>query len=274
VYPTVNNISLSEGGTIEDFLPPSMSDRTASLASWIEISRAGINLPIGETKTVNLTLRVSHDPAPGVYHALIGFGYGRNRDESEAQVKNGQAPGTIITVTIADKKVEFLKLSRFIIDRFVTSSDNQAASYAIKNPGDIALTPSGDIILYDNRGAEVGTLSVNPDKIQIQPGEEHQFNAKVPVKGFFGKYKAFLTVEYGNSQIASVQDTVFFYVFPFKLVTSVFLIIAFLVICIALYIYKKYFDQNDMQEADFLDFHIKGTESSVALHHDIDLKQK
>ncbi len=273
IYPSVNNISLTDGGTIQEFLPAVMSDRTTSLASWIEISRKGIDIPNGTSKTVDVTLRINPNPVPGVYHAFVGFGFGGNQLEAEDQVARGKAPGTIVTVTIKDNKREFLKLSRFIIDRFVTGGGNEAAVYSIRNPGDETLIPTGEIILYDNRGAEVGSLPVNADKESIPPGEEREFKAEVPSRGLFGKYKAFLSVEYGTAQLASVQDTAYFYVFPFKIIMSILGGVSILVIIIALYLHRRYFDDSPVDDSDPLPLHIRDTVSEAA-HHDIDLSKK
>ena len=170
VYPTVNNISLSDGGVIQKFLSPAESDRTQSLASWLEIKRLGVDFKPGETRDFDVTLHMNPNPVPGVYHAFIGFGNGRNRDDAELQVKAGQAPGTIITVTIEDNKVEALKLSGFRVDRFITKPDNQAATFSFTNPGDETLVPKGEIVLYDSTGKEVAALPVNAENVAIAPG--------------------------------------------------------------------------------------------------------
>jgi hypothetical protein len=272
VFPTVNNISLKEGGTIDTFLPPVESDRTASLASWIEIKRLGVDLQQGESKVFDVTFRIHPTPVAGTYHALIGFGYGRNRDEAEAQVKNGQAPGTVVTLTIEDETNEFLKLAKFIVDRFVTSPDNEAAVYSFRNPGDEVLVPKGEIILYDNTGKEVGSVSVNAENISIPPGGEHTFTGRIPTEGMFGKYKAFLSVEYGSTQRASVQDTSFYYVLPLKKMLLILFILAVLVMVGAWYIHKKYLD-TESHDADRLMFHVRETESE-SREHDVNLKQK
>jgi hypothetical protein len=274
LFPTVNNISLTEGGTIEEFLPPVMSDRTASLASWIEISRRGIDLPMNGSKTIDLTLRINPNPQPGVYHAFIGFGFGGNQDEAVAQVARGQAPGTIVTVTIEDKKREFLKLSRFIIDRFVTKTGNQAAVYTIRNPGDETLIPEGEIIIYDGKGAEVAALKVNEEGQSIPPGEERQFNATVPTSGLFGKYKAFLSVEYGSAQLASLQDTVFFYVFPLKTILIIFGILAVIVAVLSTYIHRRYMNEEEVDDSEYLSFHVRDMHTAESKEHDIDLKKQ
>jgi hypothetical protein len=274
VYPTVNNISLKEGGTIEEFLPPVMSDRTSSLASWIEVNRLGIDLQQGESHVVTVTFRISPNPVPGTYHAFIGFGYGRNTDEAERQVKNGQAPGTVVTLTIEDKRSEFLKLSKFIVDRFVTSSNNQAATYTFRNPGDETVIPKGEIILYDGTGKEVGVVSVNDENVSIPPGGEHSFTAKIPADGMFGKYKAFLSVEYGTREQASLQDTSFYYVLPLKKVLVALGILAFIVALLAWYFHKRYLDEDEnIDDSDHLTFHVRDTESE-SREHDVNLKQQ
>ncbi len=273
VYPTVNNISIDDGGTADNFVPSVQSDRTGSLASWIEISRRGINLPAGETKMVTMTLRVHPNPAPGEYHARIGFGSGRNQNIAEQQVASGRAPSSIVTVTIGKDTNEYLKLSRFIIDRFVTTAVNKGATYIINNPGDEILIPTGEIIFYDSKGAEVAALPVNETGEQILPGEEKEFNVDVPTGGLFGKYKAFLSVEYGSGQIASVQDTTFFYVFPIKTILIILGVLMVFVAVVAMYVHRRYLDDTPLTDSDTLPFHIKDTFSD-SLDHDIDLKQK
>ncbi len=272
IYPTVNEISLKEGGTIEEFKQAVVSDRTRSVTSWLEISRLGVDLQPGASKTIPLTIRMSPTSVPGVYHAFIGFGNGGNRDEAEKQVWSGQAPGTVVTITIADDKKEFLKLSKFIVSRFITSSENQAAVFSFRNPGDETLVPSGEIILYDKTGKEVGSLPVNSDAVSIPPGGEQTFTTAVPVSGMFGKYKAFLSVEYGSTQRASLQDTSFFYVFPFR---TILIILAVLVVCAILigwYVHKKYFDGGDTDDSERLTVHVRDAQSEPK-HHDIDLSK-
>lgn len=272
IYPTVNNISLSEGGSIQEFLTPVESDQKTSLSSWIEISRAGIDLMAGDVKTVTLTLRINPNAVPGEYHALVGFAHGGNRDEAERMVARGDAPATVVSVTVMDDRVTLLKLSRFLIDRFVTDTENKAATYVIKNPGDESLVPYGEVIFYDSRGVEVGATPVNPEKLVIGPGEEKVFESGVPTDGMFGKYKAFLNVEYGVQNIASIQDTTFFYVFPLRTLLIMFGTLIVIVLVLSLYIHRKYFDEVVDDGSELLPVHVRDSESDP-LHHDIDLRQ-
>lgn len=273
IFPSVNNISVKDGGGIEAFLAPVESDRTSSLASWLEISRQGLLIRPGEQVVIPLTLRVHPTPVPGSYHALIGFGQGDNRDEAERSVANGQAPGTIVNVTIADTRTEFLKLSGFIVKRFITDDAHSLAYYTFKNPSDQTLTPTGEIIVYDSTGKEVSSVNVNEEHIEIPAGGEHVFEAHIPSDGLFGKYKAFLSVEYGTTQRATVQDTSFFYVLPIKSILVALAILCVLVLLGSFYVHRKYFNVGEPEDSHQLMLHIReGTRDP--LHHDIDLKKK
>lgn len=271
IYPTVNNISLDAGGGISEFVQQVMSDQTRSLASWMEISRAGIDIRAGESKTVMLTLRINPNAQAAEYHAFLGFPYGGNRDEAERMVARGDSPGTVVTVRLVDKKTTLLKLSRFVIDRFVTDIKNSAASYTVNNPGDESLVPQGEVIIYDTTGKEVATIPVNPENIEILPGSEHTFVSAVPADGLFGKYKAFLSVDYGKGNSASVQDTTYFYIFPLKTILILFGILVGIVTLLSLYVHKRYFDDVTDDGSELIPVHVREAGSDPK-HHDINLR--
>lgn len=273
IYPTVNNVSRKEGETIEEFLTPAADDRTQSLSSWIEIQRSGVEIKPGEVKELPLTIRVNPNPKAGTYHVFIGFGTGRNRDEAIKQVERGDVPGTIVSVTIKEKKLTFLKLSKFIVDRFVTQAENQAAVYSFHNPGDEPVTPQGEIILYDNRGIEVATVNVNEKNVEVPPQGEHTFSVSIPTEGKFGKYKAFLSVEYGTTQRGAVHDTSFFYILPLNKLLIVFGIVLLIVIVIAWYLHKRYLDDAELHDdSERITLRVKETPSE-SRDHDINLKK-
>jgi len=271
IYPTVNAISLDEGGTIREFVPQVMGDQTQSITAWIEISRAGIDLFKGQSTKVPLTLRINPQAQPGEYHAFLGFPFGGNRDEAERKVRDGTAPGIVLTLSLDEQKTTALKLARFLVDRFVFRTENSAASFTVRNPGEVTLIPEGEVILYDAKGREVGSLPVNPDKVEIPPGGEHTFVGTVPLQGLFGKYKAFLDVEYGTALVASVQDTAFFYAVPIPFLLSLLGVLFFIVILVSWHIHRKYFDDEGDDGSDALHFHVRSTHSEP-VHHDINLR--
>ncbi len=277
VFPSVNEISLAEGGDITAFQGPTMVERAETVTAWLEITRGEQNLKPGERREIPLTIRIHPNALPGEYHALIGFGNGKNRIEAEKLVKNGQAPGVVVTIRIADTRVEIIDLERFTIEKYVTSEDNTAIEYTLVNPGELSVVPIGEIIFYDTNGKELTAIDANPDMISLQPGEEITLTRTVPTKGLIGKNKAFLNIKYGQGQAASVYDTVFFYVIPWKLLLLIFAFLILFAILITLYLHRKYelsgsgYILDD--EPQHVGFKVKEGISDDQ-HHDINLKPK
>jgi hypothetical protein len=275
-YPTVNNVSVGKDGGIETFVPASMSDKTISLASWIEISRAGIDLSPGESKDVPLTIRVNPNAAPGSYHALVSFPVGVNRDEAERAVMSGSAPGLHVSASYVEIKRQELSLARFVAAPILATAMPDMVSVMLRNTGEVDVVPRGDIIVYNRRGEEVAAVPINTEGTTIRAGGEGTFRAAFPLDGLLGKYKAYLALSYGSEDIDVLSDTVFFYVFPWKKVALAFGAVLLCAVLISLYIHRRYVGSSENDEdgegGDALPLHIKDTVSDVQAH-DIDMKR-
>lgn len=273
IFPSVNEITLDEGGDITEFKGPTAVDRTSAVTSWIEIPRKEIRIAPGETGDVTMTIRMNPNTQPGEYHALLGFGYGRIRDDAENQVKAGRAPSIVVTIRVEDTSVERVDLAGFVIDKFITSNNNEAVSYTLKNPGDTTVIPQGEIIVYDDSGKEVATIVANPDNISLAPGEEKKLTSPMPTDGLIGQYKGFLSVSYGAAQAGALYDTAFFYVLPWQKILLIFLVVAFVAVALTIYLYRRYgITDEDDDDAHRLEFKFKDATSN-ALDHDINLKK-
>ena len=272
VFPIVNEISLDEGGNIEPFVAPGASDRTTSITSWISVTRSAVSIPGGESVDIPLDIAINPNAVPGEYHARIAFGAGRNIDVAKKQVASGQAPSMVLTINIPENKTTLLKLATFVVDRFITSADNEGVTYRLTNTGDTDITPKGEVIIYNTSGEEVGLINLNDDALSIAPGEEEVFKLQVPTEGLLGKYKAFLSVEYGVEQTATVNDTSFFYVLPWKQVLLAFIATLALVSFIVFYLHRRHHERVADNAIEDVPLFVKSSVSD-AQHHDIDLKQ-
>ena len=273
VFPSVNVVSVDEGGDVIDFTPPAMSNNKVTVTSWIEITRAGIELMPGEVRDIPLTVKIHPHAEPGVYHAFVGFGWGHNRPIAEQQVQKGIAPGVVVTLSLQENTAEFLKLNNFIVDRFVTNAENNAITYTLRNPSDSEVVPRGEIILSNRRGEEVGSVAINPEGTPLGAGAVTEFTAHMPTKGLLGRYKAFLSVDYGSNQLASLYDTAFFYVLPWRQLLLLFGILSFIVILITIIIHRKYGqrEDDDGDDADRLPLYVRDA-ASAEKDHDINLR--
>ncbi len=272
LFTVVNEVTVGIEGGLKEFVTPSMSDRSSTLTSWIEISRAGFDLAPGASRELPLVIRVNPSAEPGEYHAMIAFAPGTTIDDAMQRVKQGDVPSVLINVTIEKKSNDFVNLARFSIKKFVTAFHDGDVQYRVDNTGDTELIPSGDIIIYNQRGEEVATVPVNADAKSVRPGDTVTFSGGVPIEGLLGKYKAFLTLRYGSEQ-AAVYDTVYFYVFPWKKIGIIFVIFAVLAIACALWIHRRYSQDEDDDGAHELPVRVRES-ASVAHERDVIMRPK
>ncbi len=270
LYPSVNNVTPGTEGGIQEFVSPSMSDRTVSLANWIELNRGGVELNPGESREVELTIRVHQDAKPGTYHAMIAYAPGRTNEEAFALIRARAVPVTLINARIEEKKNEWLKLSQFSIKKFLLSPVEDSISYTVENTGDAELVPGGDIIFYNQRGEEKASMQLNDLRRSIKPGASEVFKMKVPESGLFGKHKAFLTVRYGSGQ-AAVYDTTYFYVLPWKKLAVAFAVFFIVILSLVLWLHRKY-SKDTSDDGDYVPFVVRNTES-IPHHRDVVMKK-
>lgn len=257
----VNNVTVGLEGGVQEFIPPSMSDRTSSLSSWMEIQRSGFDIDPQSAKEVPLVIKMDSRANPGVYHALVSVAPGRNVDEAEALVRGGQAPSVLVTVTYEKKLMDSLKLVQFFVKKFITHTTAENMTYRLENTGDTEVKPTGDIILYNQKGEEVAALPVNVEGKTIQPGTSVSFPVTLKDNTLFGKYKAFLTVRYG-SQGAAIYDTVYFYFFPWQKILISFIVLIVVSLGVGLWLHYRYVHSvHEEEEGAILPMEVRTTAS-------------
>lgn len=270
LFPTVNDITLGDEGAIETFIPASMGDNSTSVTSWIAVTRARVEIAPGETIKIPITVKVSPTAAPGEYHAFIGFAEGSKRDEAEAIVMSGRAPGVIVRLSLVEKRTEYLRLQRFSVDRLVTNTDTAQVNYTLENVGGLPLVPTGEIIFYDGNGVELTTMPVNPEQKNILAGKTEIFSHNLPEVGTIGRYKAFLNVEYGTNQRANLYDTAYFNVLPIRLLLITFFVLLLLSTILAILFHRS---RNQVTEGDqSVAVYVRSGKIGVEKDHDINLK--
>lgn len=275
IFATVNEVQTEDGGTITQFIEPSMiADRSSAITSWIEITRSRIELGPKEKKDITLSVRVNPQAPAGEYHAFIGFPSGSNRIEAERAVYNGSVPGTVLRVGVDRKQSQFLRLERFTADRFVRHSGTEKITFTLKNPGDDAVVPQGEIIFYNNKGDELDAVPVLTTGESIAGGEEKTFVHEVPASLKLGKYKAYLRVEYGTDQKTSLNDTVFFYVIPLKQLIIIFATIVLITTVLSVIVFLRSRTEEEIDDG-VRDVNVYLRSSvSAPRDHDIDLTSK
>lgn len=243
LYPVVNNVNVASG--TESFSQlQTVEDHQDSLANWIELSRGVIDLSPGESREIPFVIRVNLNALPNTYHADISFYEGSTL--AEAQQRNPLAVVTVNTEVQADIK-ESMQLNKFITDNFFFSGDDVLFNYQLENIGNQALQPKGEIRIYDRKGREVASIPVNPEGKSFTPEEAAQLAAAWSAAEGFGKFKAFLNVDYGNNQAGSLQDTVFFWIIPWQQLLALVVVSFIAIIASALY-FHRWLEHRHMQK--------------------------
>ncbi len=242
LYPAVNDVRPELGQ--EEFVSSlGADDEKDSLANWIEISRGVIELNPGETKEIPFVIRVSLNALPGTYHADISFFEGSTI--TEAQQRNPLGVITVNTEVQADIK-ESMQLNKFITDGFFFSGDDVLFNFQIENIGNQDLKPKGEIRIYDRKGREVASIPVNPEGKSFSPEQAAQLASAWSAAEGFGKFKAFLNIDYGNNQSGTLQDTVFFWIIPWQQLLAILVISVIAIIISAIY-FHRWLEHKHMQ---------------------------
>ncbi|MEN9920931.1 MAG: hypothetical protein RL538_824, partial [Candidatus Parcubacteria bacterium] len=274
VYATVNEVAVDEGGKIMEFVSPAMSDRTDTVTSWVEITRGRLEFEPGETKTVPLTIRVHPQAKPGNYHVFIGFGQASKRHVAESAAMSGNVEGTIVKVAIDEKTSEILRISSFLVDRFVFSESNRTIEIELENTGQNDAVPQGEIIFYNSRGEEVGSLPVAGDGLVVPPGEKKMMTATVPFHESLGRYKANLVLRYGADQKAAVFDTTQFFMVPLPVLIAVLIIIVLFSLGVTYLLRRAFYDElHEDDDGNTLPLYVRNDREHDTKDHDIDLKK-
>ncbi len=236
LYAFVNNINPAEG--VEGFQNASDADLGKSLANWIEISRGAIDLMPGEKREIPLLIQVNLRASAGMYHAFISFSEGSTRAEAEKNL--GKGISVAVNVEILDDAKEVLELKSFVPAHTFVTGKIASFMYDIQNVGNRPLAPRGQVRIFNRSGEEVAALDINQEGDSLGPNISSQLASAWDAGSRFGRYKALLDVEYGDKQRGTLQDTVFFWLIPWKEMLAVFLSFGVIVFSLVLYWYNNY----------------------------------
>lgn len=238
IYVFVNNIAPKEG--TQGFVSYQESDKTTSLANWIEITRGVIELGPGEERTLDMRIDIHPEASAGVRHAMIAFSEGSTRKEAGDYLTSGAQ--VAINLEVVEDIKERLQLRKFVSDKTFFTSFPITFSYEIENIGNREQLPHGTIRIYNRRGEEVAEVTANDGKAALEP-DANKLLASAWQGGegsLLGKYKAVLDLEYGSKGTATLQDTIFFWVVPWQLAGGVFATLMALAVALAFAIHAMY----------------------------------
>lgn len=228
VYPWVTDIDTNEGNSgSSDLAGTHEKELSESLARWIEVTRGSVDLLPGEQKDVPITIQINLNAKPGVYHSAIHLSAGGTRPDAEAN-KN-DTMDVLVNIEVLDDINERLQLNTFVPAKGVFANETASFNYHIENIGNRGEVPHGKIRIYDKSGREVASVDANQDAKRLEPSSKLMLSSVWASGNSFGRYKAMLDLEYGGR--GTLQDTVYFWVIPWKKLLGMF--VSLIVLCVA-----------------------------------------
>lgn len=220
-----------------------------SMRSWIGLSEE-FKIGTKESKTIDFPIKVPQDAEPGGHYSVIRF-TGSVPGEEGSNVALSASIGSLIFLKVSGQMQQKASIASF----YAAKKDFAASSFfetgpvsfveRIKNDGNVHLKPTGTIEVKNTFGKVVSTMRVNGDPgnedtppRSVLPQSIRRFDQSLEGKRLFGKYTATLSVHYGDPQ-QKLEQTISFWVIPYKLVGLIIAGIAILTVLLVFGI-KKY----------------------------------
>lgn len=243
-------------------------DSRWSLASWIEIPNPQTTLPPGVSQTIPVFIRVPENALPGGRYAMIMHQPTAGEQASLEVELGGQAAvnqrvGTLVYVRVAGPVNEEALIRNISIPGF-SEFGPVPISFEIENLSDIHVRPITQISITNMFGQEIDQLKVEAQN--VFPYSIREFQTEWDRVWGFGRYTAHFMTVYGT-QGETVLASYSFWVFPYKLVLT---IIVILVALIGIFIsVRRHLDhRNDVtsQHISLLEDRIRQLENELQEH--------
>ena len=258
IYPEIYNFTFTEGDETSgtpSFYPANDVKNGFELAPWITTSKDPITLQAGERKSLDFTIAVPKNAAPGSHFGSIQLRTAPTAPTSGPTVSLVGGTGILMLVRINGAVDDTLAITRFGGDKNIYTSLPVDFHTRLENRGNIHLRPTGNIFVTNLFGQQVASMTVNGDFRTILPKSPRRFDntwikhvlnssASEFTKEWrnfaFGRYQATLVLNYGP-QNKVIKSSYAFWVIPWMVLLIIVGGFALLVLALwfALKSYKK-----------------------------------
>jgi hypothetical protein len=186
---------LAEGGR-RVFLPA--GERLDSIAATAVFTPRELVIPPGTVGSADVILTV---PPQTAVRAVAAVFRGHTPVNPRVGVAMTASLGCLITFTLSDDAR--LEASQPEVSA-QTDTANLFVGKWVTNVGSEPLTPSGAVALLNDAGVLVGKMPVEMQR--VLPGERLRFGAEYPTLLAQGRYRAILSLEYGERVLTNALD--------------------------------------------------------------------
>lgn len=220
-----------------------------SASSWVDVEEEVLELIPNRNVTVDYTITVPDELAPGEYSAEIYFVSEEAEELGATATYSVLSSGIPILITVGDDYAE----SAEVIDFYSTKKIYEKPSFAtlitrIQNLGDTHITPKGDIVLTNIFKQEVGRIVFNETNQSILRGNSGIYDSTWNLEKYINDGKVALgpiTAETiilyrrNNPGFSVLEATASFWIIPWKLIILILTVIIVVYVVLKLSRKKK-----------------------------------
>jgi len=221
---TRNIVGMNDAGRPEFSDIPSSDEMEA--AAWILPTVKEATVPAGKSVTIPYRIMVPAQASPGSYFAAVWV-----TREAETTEESGAGVGfhvaSLFNIRISGDAQEGLLIREFFTDKVLYGGATVAFTTRVENTGTVHQRPRGIISITDMLGNDVDQLAVNEQAGGVMPRQERIFEGVWSTDEFtLGKYRALLSMAYGEQVSQTITREVTFWVLPGKEIGIVLGVIA------------------------------------------------
>jgi hypothetical protein len=247
VYASVVNFAPQGETGSGKFLPVFESfTEGKTLAEWITVSDEPYLVSRKSSVSIPIILNVPEDAAPGGHYAAIMVGTRPVDRDQSFQVATLQIVTSLFFVRVAGDVVESGVIRTFRAEESFVDIPEIDFEVRFENKGNVHLQPQGNIVITNMWGKERGIVPINHQTHfgNVLPDSIRQFKFSWKGEQSFvdiGRYKAILTLAYGQNEPDSVTEAIYFWVIPIKSVLTMLssLIVILLLVSWSVRVYIK-----------------------------------
>jgi len=211
-----------------------------SAASWVTLPYERITIAADNKVGVNAKITAPANAEPGGRYIAIYFEPSTTLPQAGGTPKEAASPVTVriaglVYIRVSGPIKEEARLVQFSAPRF-SEYGPVPITTEILNLGSYHITPKGTITLTNLLGGRVDEVRL--EEVNVFPDVSRILESKVGSKWMFGRYKAELAASFGETGQA-LTGTVFFWVFPWKVVTALILV-AIIIALLTLIFYRRF----------------------------------
>lgn len=244
VFVSVIDFRAGKEGGVE-FLPKETSDKSFLLSQWIEVPKESISILAYQSKNIPFKIKVPQDAPPGGHYAAILVGKAPSQEISGSAIKVKPLVSCLVLAKIRGEILEKIWIREFSTDKTFYQKPKVEFTLKIENVGNVHVQPQGEIKIFNIFGKERGKISFNQKtefgNVLPQSLRTWKFSWESKDSFEFGKYKAQLTLNYGEESKKTEQKTISFWIVPLAPTLFMFLILIslFLTIYLLVRLYVK-----------------------------------